>query len=172
MAKVKLGDVGQISKNSFGLCHWNDSTVAIRISIDWSYLLRKMRLQDMLSDCTLDAVGTGKDAGFCDLTIGECKDNLGRLLFDMHQALAEFDIFPWNEAGHDIKQRLAMCLVIVSITCVNNDKLGHIQICGQSQDGPTQTCRTMAGPFLGLLVSKGHREKECNVGKSSYPDLR
>jgi len=123
MAKVKSGDVGQISQNSFGISHWDDSTVAIRISVDWRYLVRKLRLQDMLADCALDAVGASKNARFCDFSIGKGKEKFGGQLFDVDEALVKLDILLWNKAGHDVKQRLAMCLVPISNTRVHGDEL-------------------------------------------------
>lgn len=148
MAKVKFGNVGQSSKNSFGISHWNDSAVAIRISVDWRYLVRKLRLQDMLSDRALDAVSASKNARFCDFSIGKGKDKFRWQVFDVDEALVKLDIISWNEAGHDVKKRLAMCLVPISNTRVNGDELEHIQTCDRNQDGPTLTCRTMLGLCL------------------------
>ena len=148
MAKVKFGYVGQISQYSFGISRWNDSTVAIRISVDWRYLVRKLRLQDMLADCALDAVGASKNARFCDFSIGKRKDKFGWQQFDVDEALVELDMLSWNKAGHDIKQCLAMRLVPISNTRVNSDELEHKQTCARNQDGPTPTCRTMLGLCL------------------------
>ena len=122
VTKVELSDIGEISKDGLCISYRDNSSVAICICINRSDFVGELRFQHVLAHCTLYPISANKDTGFRDSPIRKCEDDLGLLLLDIDKTLAESDILNWNKAGHDLKQRLAVCLLEISGTSIYNDK--------------------------------------------------